>query len=109
QLNVMEICDAARERGIKVLLSGQGADELFMGYRRHQAALLADYWRNLPSMIKAPIAAIVRAAPVAIRARGLRRIRWLKRFLGLAALDEESAYHRSYTYFDSKSLDRLTN
>ncbi len=29
----------ARENGVKVLLTGQGADELFAGYRRHEAFL----------------------------------------------------------------------
>ena len=34
-LNVVHICRAARNQGIKVLLSGAGGDDLFTGYRRH--------------------------------------------------------------------------
>ncbi len=36
-LNTYFICAAARERGTKVLLSGQGADEYLCGYRRYVA------------------------------------------------------------------------
>ena len=39
-INTMLICAAAREAGVKVLLSGMGADELFAGYRKHLASLL---------------------------------------------------------------------
>jgi asparagine synthase (glutamine-hydrolysing) len=36
-LNVSYICRRARELEIKVLLSGAGGDDIFTGYRRHQA------------------------------------------------------------------------
>ncbi|GHB31357.1 asparagine synthase (glutamine-hydrolyzing) [Mongoliitalea lutea] len=36
-INLKEICGLAAEKGIKVLLSGAGGDDLFSGYRRHQA------------------------------------------------------------------------
>ncbi len=36
----------ARELGLKVMLDGQGADELFAGYRLHQAARLATLLRQ---------------------------------------------------------------
>ena len=47
-INTVLICEGARQAGIKVLLSGMGADELFGGYRKHQAALLASRYRRLP-------------------------------------------------------------
>jgi len=39
-INTVLMCRAAREAGVKVLLSGMGADELFGGYRKHLACLL---------------------------------------------------------------------
>jgi asparagine synthase (glutamine-hydrolysing) len=36
------IASAARDDGVKVLLSGQGGDEVFGGYRRHQMASVMD-------------------------------------------------------------------
>jgi asparagine synthase (glutamine-hydrolysing) len=39
------IARTARDQGYKVLLSGQGADELFAGYRRHTIAPLIEHLR----------------------------------------------------------------
>ena len=39
-INTLLMCEAARERGVKVILSGMGADELFGGYRKHVACLM---------------------------------------------------------------------
>ena len=36
-LNVLYISELAKENGMKVLLSGAGGDDIFTGYRRHQA------------------------------------------------------------------------
>lgn len=47
-LNVYYISELARRRGIKVLLSGAGGDDLFTGYRRHWAAVLDGPWQLLP-------------------------------------------------------------
>ena len=47
-VNTFFICRLAREHGIKVLFSGAGGDDIFSGYRRHQALQLERYWRWLP-------------------------------------------------------------
>lgn len=46
----------ARKCGIKVLLSGSGCDDIFTGYRRHQAANLNRYWDFIPLAARAGIA-----------------------------------------------------
>jgi asparagine synthase (glutamine-hydrolysing) len=48
-LNVLYISRLARESGMKVLLSGTGADDIFGGYRRHRALMAEKYWRWLPN------------------------------------------------------------
>jgi asparagine synthase (glutamine-hydrolysing) len=104
-LNVYLICRAARESGVKVLLSGQGADELFGGYRRHRACLLAADYRRLPAFLRRGlIKPLVDLLPVAGERRGYRTARWAKRFLDFADLDEEAAFRRSYTYTDREGL-----
>jgi asparagine synthase (glutamine-hydrolysing) len=101
-INTVLMCSAARDAGVKVLLSGMGADELFGGYRRHLACLLgARYQGFVPRGVRSRvIAPSVGRLPVAARGRGLRYSRWAKRFLSFAELPEEAAYRRSYTLYD---------
>ena len=47
-LNVLYISRLARERGMKVLLSGSGGDDIFTGYRRHLAVRYENLWSWLP-------------------------------------------------------------
>lgn len=54
-LNVLYISRLAREHGIKVLLSGAGGDDLFTGYRRHQALQAERYWRWLPLPVRSAL------------------------------------------------------
>jgi len=106
-LNVLAMCRAARASGIKVLLSGMGADEIFSGYRRHRACLLGSMYRRIPSLGRRAIETVVDHLPVASKTRGLVAARWAKRFVAIARHDEEAAYRRSYTYYDPEDLDGL--
>jgi len=57
-LNVLYISQLARERGIKVLLSGAGGDDLFTGYRRHRAVQAERYWEWLPHGLRSGLASM---------------------------------------------------
>jgi asparagine synthase (glutamine-hydrolysing) len=107
-INAYLICEAARATGVKVLLSGMGADELFAGYRKHYACLLASRYRSVPSFVRhGMVEPIVDRLPVAGKRRGYRSIRWAKRFLAFADLPEEAAFRRSYTHYGVDDLQQM--
>jgi asparagine synthase (glutamine-hydrolysing) len=107
-INTVLMCQAAREAGVKVLLSGMGADELFGGYRKHLACVLGARYQMLPRTLRSRVVApSVDRLPVAAGGRGLRYSRWAKRFLSFAELPEEEAFRRSYTLYDPPELSDL--
>lgn len=71
-LNVLFISRLAREHGIKVLLSGAGGDDIFTGYRRHQALEMERYWSWLPKAARCTLADMARVLPA--RPTALRRL-----------------------------------
>ena len=106
-INTFLICTAAREAGVKVMLSGMGADELFAGYRKHLANTLALRYQKVPAALRSPVKSVVDRLPVATAKRGYRSVRFAKRFLSFAELPEETAFRRSYTMYDHAELTAL--
>jgi len=79
-MNACLIAQSAREDGTVVLLSGQGADEIFGGYRRHVAGRLLGAMDWLPSVARRALVGAGGAIPGARPGRMgalLRRIRKL--------------------------------
>ncbi|MFI7182243.1 asparagine synthase (glutamine-hydrolyzing) [Streptomyces anthocyanicus] len=103
-INTFLICSAAREAGVKVMLSGMGADELFAGYRKHLANVLALRYQRVPRPLRRGVSAAVGRLPVASSRRGYRSVRFAKRFLSFADLPQETAFRRSYTMYDRQEL-----
>jgi asparagine synthase (glutamine-hydrolysing) len=62
-LNVLKIASLAREQEIKVLIGGTGGDDLFSGYRRHQALKIERYIRSLPSFLVSFVQETVKFLP----------------------------------------------
>ncbi|MGW6277597.1 asparagine synthase (glutamine-hydrolyzing) [Kribbella sp. NPDC055071] len=107
-INTLLMCDTARDAGVKVLLSGMGADELFGGYRKHLACVMGAQYQRLPGVLRnGLIGPTVRRLPVTLNGRGLRYARWAKRFETFANLSEETAFRRSYTMYDGDQLAGL--
>jgi len=48
------ICSRARQ-DVKVVLMGQGPDELFGGYPRHLGVQYGHFWRSVPEILRAPL------------------------------------------------------
>jgi len=106
-INTLLMSEAARAAGVKVLLSGMGADELFGGYRKHRACVLAGRYRELPAFIHRSTNGVVERLPVTAAGRGLRYARWAKRFVTFAELPEEAAFRRSYSLYAPGELAGL--
>ena len=106
-INTLLMSEAARAAGVKVLLSGMGADELFGGYRKHLACVLAGRYRELPAFVHRSTNSVVERLPVTAAGRGLRHARWAKRFVTFAELPEEAAFRRSYSLYAPSELAAL--
>ncbi|MFN2399743.1 MAG: asparagine synthase (glutamine-hydrolyzing) [Gemmatimonadaceae bacterium] len=79
------LCKRAREDGTIVLLSGQGADELYHGYRSHEAVRLASRLAGVPAPLVRAASAIAESAirgSGASRRAAPRRVAKMLRFLG---------------------------
>jgi asparagine synthase (glutamine-hydrolysing) len=85
-INTYLISKAARDLNIVVLLNGMGGDEIFGGYRKHLACLTADsYQAIVPGAVRRMVQSAADHIPVATARRGLKQVRWGKRFLSFAS------------------------
>jgi asparagine synthase (glutamine-hydrolysing) len=62
-LNVLKIAGLARDQGIKVLIGGTAGDDLFSGYRRHQALNIEKYIKLLPTFFVRLVQGSVKLLP----------------------------------------------
>ncbi|HXX00169.1 MAG TPA: asparagine synthase (glutamine-hydrolyzing), partial [Candidatus Acidoferrales bacterium] len=86
-INTYLISKAARDLDIVVLLNGMGGDEVFGGYRKHLACLTAESYQSIvPGMVRNMVQYAADRIPVATSSRGLKQVRWGKRFLSIASL-----------------------
>lgn len=100
-IHVYNISRGARELDIKVLLSGAGGDDIFTGYRRHQALNIEPYLKRSPKLLLECIVAIAK------NIRGSHpMLRRIKKVSGDLALSPES---RMIGYFTWLSTAKALN
>lgn len=99
-LNVSHICQEARRQGIKVLLGGTAGDDVFSGYRRHQALNFETWIKWLPS----PLANFLVRLPVNLKVPFWRR---MKKVLSEAALPIEKRLANYYRWISEDELTKL--
>ena len=115
-INVYNICKAARQDGIKVLIGGTAGDDIFSGYRRHQALRFEPIIDSIPAFIRKVIKSTITNSesqkPFVRRAkkmvsnfektreeRMMRHFSWLDDEI-LKDLFLEPNNYNSFSYFD---------
>jgi asparagine synthase (glutamine-hydrolysing) len=92
-MNTLAISQLARSKGIKVLLSGIGGDELFAGYRRHLAVGVDWIWSLIPPAITSGVHRLATA-----RSNRSPRFRQLAKMLSIGRYPDRD--QRIAAYFD---------
>ncbi len=102
-INTYLISKAARDNGVKVLLSGQGADEYLGGYRRYRAAKM---YQKIPSAILKLMSVCNRVLPTSIPGKFNANFRRIKKFLDATSLNDAHRLLSLYMWNSpSKILD----
>jgi asparagine synthase (glutamine-hydrolysing) len=101
-LNVLKIASLAREQNIKVLIGGAAGDDLFSGYRRHQALNIEKYLTILPQYFISAVQKTIKYLPSNIP--GIRRIKKLINNLHKSPIIRQLGYFSWLSESTTKSL-----
>jgi len=99
--NAFEIAKAARRDGIKVLIGGTGGDDIFSGYRRHQALIFDAYLDYIPLFLRKVVKTIIQG--ISSKGALVRRLKKLTKSI------DKNKYERFVSYFEWQDFDFVRN
>jgi asparagine synthase (glutamine-hydrolysing) len=103
---LVKALSAATSEHVKVVLTGDGADELFFGYPRYRGLQLADRYRRLtPRALRRVLARMSDLIPESTE--GWHTARRAREFLGTGGMTSADAYVQWIGYFTEGQLETL--
>ncbi len=104
------------KKKVTVILTGDGADELFAGYDQYKFLMMGYKMRNLPPFIrKIMMPAMIKAAPLSVlnkvyqysSATGKKMFERFANFIAIIDTDKAKAYHDVVSVFDEQEKKEL--
>lgn len=101
-LHILNIGKSARQMGYKVLLGGTGGDDIFSGYRRHQALNYEFYFRLIPKVFLTLSRKI--SSYISINNPRLRRVVKILKYADSSEIDRLAGYFEWLPYKNNLAL-----
>jgi asparagine synthase (glutamine-hydrolysing) len=97
----------ATRRNVKVVLTGDGADEVFGGYRRYWSELHVGLWNRMPQALRRALTGLAMRLPEGKDSRLLEALRRVRRFAATADADPVRRQAALMRLASEPELDRL--